>query len=212
LYNSRQGKSVAVVYLKEKQRMLATKERQVTQQYTVEEFERLYLSPEKNNHLFELIDGKVHEKIPTQQHGLIASNINLALALFARQHKSGRPGVEVRHQSPEDKHNSRLPDVSFTCTRTPLVDQGSVIGMPDLAVEIKSPTDTIMEMRETAAYYLANGSRLVWLIYPNYRLIEVYRPDADVEILGEENSLTGGDLLPGFELPVREIFADPLAE
>jgi Uma2 family endonuclease len=50
------------------------------------------------------------------------------------------------------------------------------------------------------------------LVYPNYRLIEVYRLGADVEILGEEDALTGGDVLPGFELPVREVFADPLAE
>ena len=84
--------------------------------------------------------------------------------------------------------------------------------MPDVAVEIKSPDDTINEMRDTAAYYLANGSRLVWLVYPNYRLIEVYRPDTDVEILGEEEILTGGDVLPGFELSVREVFSDPLAE
>jgi Uma2 family endonuclease len=67
-------------------------------------------------------------------------------------------------------------------------------------------------MRDTAAYYLANGSRLVWLVYPNYRLIEVYRPDADIVILGEEDTLTGGDVLPGFELPVREVFADLLGE
>ncbi|MCE7983863.1 MAG: Uma2 family endonuclease [Caldilinea sp. CFX5] len=192
--------------------MLTTKERPMTQQYTVDEFERLYLSPENSNHLFELINGKVHEKMPTQQHGLIASNINVAFALHAKQYKAGRPGVEVRHQTPKDTRNSRLPDVSFTCNRTALVEQGSVSGMPDIAVEIKSPDDTINEMRDTAVYYLANGSRLVWLVYPNYRLIEVYRPGADVEILGEEDTLTGGDVLPGFELPVREVFADPLAE
>jgi Uma2 family endonuclease len=192
--------------------MLATKERQSERHYTVEEFERYYLSPENGNHLFELIDGKVHEKMPTQRHGLVASNVSFALTSYARQHKTGRPGVEVRHQSPDDRRNSRLPDVSFTCTRAPLVEQGSVLYMPDLAVEIKSPDDTIQEMRDTAAYYLANGSRLVWLVYPNYRLIEVYRADADVEILGEEDTLTGGDVLPGFELSVREVFADPLAE
>ena len=192
--------------------MLVIKELQTVQPYTVAEFERDYLSPENSNQLFELINGEVHEKMPTRQHGLIASNINLAFALYARQTKTGRPGIEVRHQSPEDKRNSRLPDVSFVCTKGPLVDQGSVPGMPDLAVEIKSPTDTITEMRDTAVYYVANGSRLVWLVYPNYRLVEVYRPDADVEILGEANTLTGGDVLPGFTLPVREIFADPLAD
>jgi len=192
--------------------MLATKERQSEQRYTVEEFEQSYLSPENSNHLFELINGKVHEKLPTQRHGLIVLNIGFALTSYAKQHKNGRPGTEVRHQRPQDTRNSRLPDLSFTCSRNAVIEQGSVSGMPDLAIEIKSPDDTIKEMRDTATYYLANGSRLVWLVYPNYRLIEVYRPDADVEILGEEDTLTGGDLLPGFELSVREVFADPMAE
>lgn len=196
--------------------MLATtecqKEGQAEGRYTVAEFEKAYLSPENNHRLFELINGKVCEKMPTQQHGLIASHINVALALYARQYKSGRPGVEVRHQVPGDKQNSRLPDVSFVCAKDPLVEQGSVPTMPDLAVEIKSPSDTITDMRETAAYYLANGSRLVWLVYPNYRLVEVYRTDADIEFFGEDDTLTGGEALPDFTLPVREIFADPLAE
>ena len=190
--------------------MLATKERPSERQYTIEEFERLYLSPENSNHLFELINGEVREKMPTQRHGLIVLNIGSALSAYAKQHKTGRPGTEVRHQRPQDTRNSRLPDLSFTCSHSALVEQGSVAGMPDLAVEIKSPDDTIKEMRDTAAYYLANGSRLVWLVYPNYRLVEVYRPEADVEILGEEEILTDDDVLPGFELPVREVFADPL--
>ena len=192
--------------------MLATKERQSEQQYTVEEFERSYLSPENSNRLLELINGKMHEKMPTQRHGLIVLNIGFALTAYAKQYKTGRPGTEVRHQRPQDTRNLRLPDLSFTCSRNAVIEQGSVSGMPDLAIEIKSPDDTIQEMRDTAAYYLANGSRLVWLVYPNYRLVEVYRPDADVEILDEENTLTGGDVLPGFELPVREVFADPVAE
>jgi Uma2 family endonuclease len=203
---------VAIIYWQEKQIMLATKERQVKQQYTVEEFAQVYLSPENSSRLFELVNGEVREKMPTQRHGLVVLNIGFALTAYAKQYKTGRPGTEVRHQRSQDTRNSRLPDLSFNCNRNAIVEQGSVSGMPDLAVEIKSPDDTINEMRDTAAYYLANGSRLVWLVYPNYRLIEVYRLGADVEILGEEDALTGGDVLPGFELPVREVFADPLAE
>ncbi len=180
--------------------------------YSIYEFEKLYLQPEESNRLFELINGEVIEKMPTQEHGLIASNINFSLAVYARQHKNGRPGVEVRHQVAGDDHNSRLPDVSFTCANAPIVEEGSVMDMPDLAVEIKSPSDTIKQMRETAAYYLASGSRLVWLVYPNYRLVEVYRPDADVEILDDSQTLSGHDVLPGFELAVTDVFADPFGE
>ena len=84
--------------------------------------------------------------------------------------------------------------------------------MPDLAVEIKSPSDSGRQMREKAEYYLANGARLVWLVYPQKRLIEAYSLDADVEILLEDDTLTGGDVLPGFASAVAEVFADPLGE
>lgn len=176
---------------------------------TIDEFSAFIERPENRDRLFELINGEIIEKVPTQQHGLIALNIGSEFRAYTQQHKNGRPGVEVRHQAPNDDRNSRLPDVSFTCAREPLVEQGSVPGMPDLAVEIKSPSDTITEMRATAAYYLENGSRLVWLVYPNYGLIEVYRPDADIEILDKGQTLSGHDVLPGFELPVAQVFADP---
>lgn len=181
------------------------------QLYSLAEFEVILHKPGNANRLLELIHGEIVEKMPTQQHGLIALNIGSALTGYAREYKNGRPGVEVRHQATGDDRNSRLPDVSFTRADVPIVEQGSVENMPDLAIEIKSPSDTIKEMRETAAYYLANGSRLVWLVYPDYRIVEVYRPDADVEILDEEQTLSGHDVLPDFELAVADVFADPFS-
>jgi Uma2 family endonuclease len=82
--------------------------------------------------------------------------------------------------------------------------------MPDLAVEVKSPSDSVRQLREKAEYYLQHGTRLVWLIFPAQRIIEVYTLD-EVEILIEGDSLTGGDVLPGFSMPVADVFADPLA-
>ena len=84
--------------------------------------------------------------------------------------------------------------------------------MPDLAIEIKSPSDTVRLMREKAAYYLANGARQVWLVYPAQRMVEVYSPEADVEILMVGDQLPGGDVLPGFAMSVVEVFADLLNE
>lgn len=191
-----------------KQPVRQTKSKQF---YSLTEFEALLNQPGNHNRLLELIHGEIFEKMPTQEHGLIALNIGSELTAYAKQHKNGRPGVEVRHQATDDDRNSRLPDVSFTCANVPIVAQGSVTAMPDLAVEIKSPADTIKAMRETAAYYLANGSRLVWLVYPNLRLVEVYRSDADVEILDDEQLLVGHDVLPGFELSIASVFADPFA-
>lgn len=179
---------------------------------TVAEFERFLRSPENLDRLFELINGAIVEKMPTQEHGLVATNLVIALGSFVKARKLGRVGVEVRHQLPQDNANSRMPDVSFTSVRQPLVTQGSVPQMPDLAIEIQSPDDTIKQLREKAAYYLEHGARLVWLIYPRKRFIEVYSLDNDVEILLEGDLLTGADVLPDFLMPVVDIFADPLAD
>jgi Uma2 family endonuclease len=91
-------------------------------------------------------------------------------------------------------------------TQTPIVRKGAVPRMPDLAVEVKSPDDKFKVMREKAEYYLANGTRIVWLIYPHERLVEVFRPNVDSEILNETHELNGGDVLPGFTLAIRDLF------
>ncbi len=179
---------------------------------TADEFESLIDLPENRARLLELINGAIVEKMPTEEHGLIGHNIDFALGTYNRQHKLGRVGFEVRQRLPQDKLNSRMPDISFSSARRPLVRKGGVPEMPDLAVEIKSPSDSVRQMREKAEYYLANGARLVWLVYPQKRFIEAYSLDADVEILLEGDTLTGGDVLPGFTLPVAEVFADPLGE
>lgn len=178
---------------------------------TIDEFEQLLTLPENQERLLELINGEVIEKMPTEEHGMIASNINIALGLYVKQHKAGRVGIEVRHRVLDDRLNSRLPDISFTRAQRPVVKRGSVPHLPDLAIEIKLPDDTVKQFREKADYYLANGVQLVWLVYPQQHMVEVYSLDSDVEILLEGDLLTGSEVLPGFSMPVAEIFADPLA-
>lgn len=178
--------------------------------YTVDEFETFIRRPENRDRLFELLQGEMVEKMPTQEHGEIALIIGAALRDFATRHRLGRVGVEVRHQMPSDQRNSRLPDVSFVAGQTPRIVEGSVPQMPDLAVEIKSPDDSLKSLREKAEYYLANGTRLVWLVDPAKHLVVVISLD-DEQILLENERLDGGDVLPGFVLPIAEIFADPLA-
>jgi Uma2 family endonuclease len=178
---------------------------------TVDEFERLLELPENSDRLLELVDGEIVEKMPTEEHGIVTSNLIFALGAYNRQYKLGRVGNEVRQRLPHERLNSRMPDISFSTARRPIVTKGGVPEMPDLAVEVKSPTDSIRKMRAKAAYYLANGARLVWLVFPTLRQIEVYTPDGEVAILVEGDLLSGGEVLPGFTLPVSEIFADPLA-
>jgi Uma2 family endonuclease len=174
---------------------------------TVTDFEDFIALPENRDRNFELIDGEIVEKMPTQKHGALAALFTVELGIYLKQHPVGQLGVEVRHRVPEDQVNSFQPDVSFIKdTQTPLVERGPVPRMPDLAIEIKSPDDTYRELRKKAEYYLEHGAQLVWLVYPDNRLVEVYAREADSRILSERDTLDGGDVLPGFSLKVEAIF------
>lgn len=183
---------------------------QKTHPYTIEDYERFIALPENSDRLFELINGKIVEKMPTEEHGLIGGNLTGSMWSFNREHKLGRLTIEPRHQTPDDRYNSRLPDIAFTSKERalPLVKQGAVPQMPDLVVEIKSPNDSLRKLREKATYYIANGAKLVWLVLTEKRLIEIYRANGDVDVLTENDTLDGEDVLPGFTLPVREVFAE----
>jgi Uma2 family endonuclease len=176
------------------------------QVYSIAQFEEFIARPENEERLFELIDGEIVEKVVTQAHGIVAANFATHLNLYAWQRPIGRVAVEARHRPADDDENDRLPDVSFVADMSKaVVREGAVLSMPDLAIEIKSPSDSLRKMREKARYYLANGTKLVWLAFPEQRVIEVYTP-ADEYILGEDEILTGGDVLPGFAVPVRDLF------
>ena len=177
--------------------------------YTIEDFESFADSPENVTRLLELVDGEIVEKVPTEEHGRIVMNIAGPLWVYVRQYPDGRVVLETRHRVTTDAHNARIPDISYIQGMRPAVKQGSVPQMPDLAVEVQSPEQSLKGLREKVRYLLANGSRLVWLVLPDKEIIEVYTPD-DEMILSKDDVLTGGAVLPGFSLPLREIFADPI--
>jgi Uma2 family endonuclease len=176
--------------------------------YTADEFEQF--AEADSDRLLELIDGEIYEKMPTEEHGMVAGNIHAPLWNFVKPRKLGRVGIEVRHRRPEDQRYSLLPDVSFTSAERllPIVEKGSVPQMPDLVVEVKSPDDTYKDLRAKADYYLANGSRLVWLVYPQRLEVEVCVKDQNGTVHRHtvKDVLDGGDVLPGFRLPLAEVF------
>ena len=171
---------------------------------TTEAFEE-FLATHREG-LYELIEGEIVEKMVTEQHGSIAVNISAAIHAYLKKHKLGRVSVEARHAPVGDKFNDRLPDVSFRQTNAPAVEKGAVQGMPDLAVEIKSPDDSNKQMRATADFYLANGCKMVWLVFPDKKLVEVHQPDGNYETYVDGDTISGGDVLPDFTITVAEIF------
>jgi len=176
-------------------------------QMTYEEFDKFTTLPENRERNFELINGEIIEKMPAQVHGRIARTFVAKLSAYFDLNPIGTLEIEVRYRLPDDMLNAVQPDVSvFMDLTTPAVEQGYVPRMPDVAVEIKSPSDTFSLMRDKAAAYLEKGTKLVWLIYSEQRMVEVYAPGVDLKILTERDTLDGGEVLPGFVLAISDIF------
>ncbi len=162
---------------------------------------------------YELIDGEIIEMPPVgEEHGSIAGEIYFYLRQFDPRREIGIPSVETGFYAPGERHTLLGPDVAFRVTdrvdKAPL--QTWVPTMPDLAVEVKSPRESMVELRRKAAIYLQHGARLVWIILPVSRSAEVMRlgaaGDIESDIIQADGSLSGEDVLPGFVLPLSQLF------
>lgn len=110
----------------------------------------------------------------------------------------------------EDRATVRGPDLAVVRRNrtTDLHRSGFLRGAPDLAVEIVSPSNGAGEIQAKVREYLAAGASLVWVIYPDTRTVAVHESPREARFFGEEETLTGGDLLPDLRLPVVELFRD----
>ena len=89
---------------------------------------------------------------------------------------------------------------------TPDEKKGFLPLCPDFAIELGSPSDRLTTIQEKMEEYIANGTRLGWLIIPRSRQVEIYRPDGEVERLNDPDRVSGDDVLPGFTLDLRSIW------
>ncbi len=185
---------------------MATQERV----YTVDDVWRLEQEARQPTEKYYLIDGELHIKMsPNEMHGEVASEISRHLGNYVVPRGLGRVGVEVGFYPPENRNCVLLPDVSFTSTARMSRRARStyVPYMPDLAVEIISPSQSLAETRRKAERYLRHGSLLVWLVDPVSGTAEVWRRDrAQREVIAADGELSGDDVLPGFSLPLSKIF------
>lgn len=86
--------------------------------------------------------------------------------------------------------------------------RGFIPGAPDLAVEVRSRDNTLADLAVKATEYVASGARLVWIVDPRARRVEVLRPGRPAETRSECDLLEGEPVLPGFSLPVSRLFAE----
>ena len=163
----------------------------------------------REDRLYELIDGVLVEKVMGARESLVAMEVGHHLKSFLEHQPLGvvlgeagmlqlRPGLV------------RIPDVSFiSWDQMPSGEFPSepVPNLyPDLAVEVLSRSNTAAEIRLKVAEYFEAGSRLVWIIDPKTQTAEVYVASDECHRLRATQSLDGGNVLPGFKLPISKLF------
>ncbi|MDX2161494.1 MAG: Uma2 family endonuclease [bacterium] len=175
------------------------------QRVTLADYEALIALPENADRRLELIDGEIIDDMPTPEHGLIVQAVLMFIGLYLLKNPVGVVFPQVRYLLPGDDATALIPDVSFIAQGRPFDLKAPVPFMPDLAIEVQSPRQTKKILATKAAYYLANGARLVWLVYPDEQIVEAISR-ADRQLLQADKMLDGGDVLPGFSIPVRDLF------
>ena len=159
----------------------------------------------------ELIRGVLCETMATGiEHGKIVARLVAAMVTFAEPDGLGTvvasdSGVWLER----DPDTVREPDIAFfSAERMPLSARitGYADVAPDLVVEVASPSDSRREVHDKAHMWINHGVRLVWVVQPETRTVDVYRPDGEVVTLGEQDALDGLDVLPSFTCAVSAVF------
>ena len=182
--------------------------------YDVDDLWEIVCQSENSDKHFELVNGELFEMAPAGEvHGWIAGVLFSHILFFDPNGRLGIPTVETGYYTPGNRSTVLAPDVAFRRTdrQEPPLSKTFVPVMPDLAVEIVSPSNTMPQIRRKAGIYLRHGAQLVWIVIPDRRGVEVCTLDEDgemrVEFIGVGGSLSGEDVLPGFRLQLARLFS-----
>jgi Uma2 family endonuclease len=176
-----------------------------TRRVTIDEFAEMPLQG-----IWELVDAEPTEATPAS-----GRSSRIGGRLYARLADHAEPSglgwvfpAETGFILFDDRQTVRSPDAAVVLRDKLLEPPDSFVPLaPDLAVEVLSPSDRMVDAMSKITMYLQAGVRLVWLIDPETRTVTVFRQDTAPKSIGEGDTLDGGDVLPGFTVPVSEIFA-----
>jgi len=161
--------------------------------------------------LYEVIDGRVVEKPMGAYECWLAAVFSNSLSRYAEENALGRAMPEMIFNLRPTVNRERRPDVAFVSferwarnRQVPQTRSWAVV--PDLAIEIVSPTNTADEVAEKLEEYFQVGVRNVWVVYPRQFKIYVYTSPTAIRVLALDDELDGGDVLPGFRLRLKKIF------
>jgi Uma2 family endonuclease len=158
----------------------------------------------------ELVDGEVLVTPPPgEEHAVVAAEILISLGNHVRSAGLGRVHTEGGFRISSTPDTVLAPDVAFVSSerieQVP-IRKGYRTGAPDLAVEVVSPSDSFSDVEAKVARWLAAGCRMVVVVNPARRAATVYRSLSEVRLLTENDALQGGDVVPGWTLPLRDLF------
>ncbi len=160
---------------------------------------------------YELVRGELIKMSPAgHQHGRIVLNFTTPLDQFVRANQLGAVyAAETGFKLATDPDVVRAPDAAFI--RRERVDAvglttGFWPGAPDLAAEVVSPGDTYAEVQDKIADWLDAGTHLVVVVNPSTQIVTLYHSRNDVRILAIDDVLDGGEVVPNWTLPVRDLF------
>ncbi|MHB8628044.1 MAG: Uma2 family endonuclease [Aggregatilineales bacterium] len=173
---------------------------------TVEEFLAL---PDDGND-YELLEGAIIPMMrPKPLHSVTAYFIADALGTHVYPNQLGLVAHELGFKLPYDAGSLVFPDVAYVSKNSlPNPDLTEYLPVaPDLVVEIVSPNDVAEKLMDKIGAYFKAGTQIVWVVYPDEQLVQVYRGSiVNVTGVGIDSALDGGDVLPGFNLPLKAIF------
>ena len=158
---------------------------------------------------YELIEGEVVEVTPAGNlHGLIASRVIAQLRYFVDDNDLGEVySSETGFQlSPNTMRGADAAFIKKDKLSRITEPEKFVPFAPDLAVEVVSPGDKASEIQTKVELYLAAGTSIVWVIFPDIKKVVVYQNNHKSETLSLEDTLDGNIVLPGLNIPVRKLF------
>ena len=168
--------------------------------------EELLAMPDDNMR-HELVRGELTTMVPAGwDHGKVGEIIEEHLRRHVRANRLGVvPLSDTGYILSRNPDTVRAPDVSFVRIERDLSERGFYPGAPDLAVEVASPNDRFTEVQNKVREYLRAGTRMVIVVEPDDRIVTVHTPAGQTP-LTIDDTIDGGDVVPGWKLPLREIF------
>ncbi|MDE2635854.1 MAG: Uma2 family endonuclease [Chloroflexota bacterium] len=188
---------------------------QQLQKISADRFIALVDSPEYADRIVELVEGEIIEMPkPTGLHGQITMRLGAKIFNHAEDNGLGIVTAAdtgfILESDLDGGDTVRGLDIAFIRKgRAPGVLPDQLVDVaPDLAVEVISPSNKATDIHRKIRQLLAAGTTLIWIVYPEMRIVDVHTLDG-ATTLNAADTLSGGDVLPGFEIPVREIFPAP---